>query len=171
MRDARDAEDKRLLAEGEIDRLLAGYVEIIRARSIAKLRDAVVGEDVAQAVCLRLWKELKLGKHRDTAWPFRVIVHKVIDYTCAGWYEQGWGELEWIEIDEPAADELERVDNQLLFEQFVEKLPPGDGEIGALTYLELLEPGEIALRVSKKPNAVYQAIDRNKKRLREWIEA
>ena len=36
--------------------------------------------------------------------------------------------------------------------------------------LEGLEPAEIAERVGKKPNAVYQAISRNKARLREWLE-
>ena len=33
-----------------------------------------VGHDVAQAVCERLWRELKRGRHRDGSWPFRVIV-------------------------------------------------------------------------------------------------
>ena len=57
MRDARDAEDKRLLDTGEIDLLLSGWVETIRGRSIARMRGPV-GEDVAQAVCERLWREL-----------------------------------------------------------------------------------------------------------------
>ena len=47
-------------------------------------------------------------------------------------------------------------------EQFVATLPPGDGEVGALYYLDGLEPGEIAERLDKNPNAVYQAISRNK---------
>ncbi len=100
MRDARDAEDNRLLETGEIDLLLAGWYETIVARCVAKMRGPV-GHDVAQAVCERLWRELKAGKHRDGRWPFRVIVHKVIGYVCAGWYEKGWGEGELIEIDGP----------------------------------------------------------------------
>ena len=96
MQDARDAEDKRLFDEGRIDELLAGWVETIRGRCVAKMRGPV-GLDVAQAVCLRLWRELKAGKHRDGAGPFRVVVHNVIGWACAGWYEHGWGEVELIE--------------------------------------------------------------------------
>ncbi len=47
MRDARDAEDKRLLENGEIQLLLAGWVETIRDTCIAKMRGPV-GEDVAR---------------------------------------------------------------------------------------------------------------------------
>ncbi len=169
MRDARDAEDKRLLETGEIDLLLAGWVETIRGWCVAKMRGAV-GEDVAQAVCERLWRELKAGKHRDGRRPFRVIVHSVIGWVCSGWYEPGWRESELFDLDGAAPDETEAVIVDLTLEQFVATLPSGDGEVGALYYLEALEPAEIAERLSKKPNAVYQAISRNKGRLREWLE-
>ena len=59
---------------------------------------------------------------------------------------------------------------ELTLEQFVATLPPGDGEVAALYYLGGLEPGEIAERTGKKANAVYQAISRNKTRLKEWLE-
>jgi RNA polymerase sigma factor (sigma-70 family) len=169
MRDARDAEDKRLLENGEIDLLLAGWVETIRGLCVARMRGAV-GEDVAQAVCERLWKELKAGKHRDGKHPFRVIVHSVIGWVCKGWYEPGWQESELFDLDGAAPDETEAVIVDLTLEQFVATLPSGDGEVGALYYLEALEPAEIAERLDKKPNAVYQAISRNKARLREWLE-
>src|SRR4029453_16166655 len=90
MRDARDAEDKRLLDNGEIDLLLAGWYETIRGRCIARMRGAV-GEDVTQAVCERLWRELKAGKHRDRRLPFRVIGHSVMGGGCGGWDEPGGG--------------------------------------------------------------------------------
>jgi hypothetical protein len=57
MRDARDAEDKRLLDNEEITLLLAGWVETIRGICVARMRGPV-GEDAAQAVCERLWREL-----------------------------------------------------------------------------------------------------------------
>ena len=41
MRDARDAEDNRLLQDGEIDLLLAGWVETIDVRCVAKMRGPV----------------------------------------------------------------------------------------------------------------------------------
>ena len=169
MRDARDAEDERLLAEGEIDRLLAGWVETIQDICVAKMRGPV-GEDVAQAVCERLWRELKAGRHRDGRYPFRVIVHSVTRWVCKGWYEPGWQESELFDIDGAAPDEAEAVVVDVTLEQFVATLPPGDGEVATLTFLEGLEPGEIATRLDKKPNAVYQAIHRNAKKLREWLE-
>ena len=169
MRDARDAEDKRLLENGEIQLLLAGWVETIRDSCIAKMRGPV-GEDVGQAVCERLWRELKAGKHRDGRYPFRVIVYGVIGWVCKGWYEPGWQESELFDLDGAAPDETEAVIVDLTLEQFVATLPPGDGEIAELYYLEGLEQGEIAERVEKNPNAVYQATSRNKKRLREWLE-
>ena len=55
MRDARAAEDNRLLESGEIDLLLAGWTETIVGRCVAKMRGPV-GHDVAQAVCERLWR-------------------------------------------------------------------------------------------------------------------
>ena len=170
MRDARDAEDTRLLETGEIDLLLAGWVETIRGLCVAKMRGAV-GEDVAQAVCERLWKELKAGKHRDGKHPFRVIVHSVIGWVCRGWYEPGWQESELFDLDGAAPDESDQVVIEVTLEQFVATLPPSDGAIAQLYYLDGLEPGEIAERVGRNPNAVYQAISRNKKRLQEWLEA
>ena len=41
MRDARDAEDNRLLESGEIDLLLAGWTETIAARCVSKMRGPV----------------------------------------------------------------------------------------------------------------------------------
>ena len=169
MRDARDAEDKRLLETGEIDLLLAGWVETIRGICVARMRGPV-GEDVAQAVCERLWKELKAGRHRDGRHPFRVVVHSVIGWVCRGWFEPGWQESELFDLDGAAPDETQEVVIELTLEQFVATLPPGDGEVAVLSYLEGLEPGEIAERLEKKPNAVYQAISRNKQKLREWLE-
>jgi DNA-directed RNA polymerase specialized sigma24 family protein len=172
MRDARDVEDKRLLDEGRIDELLAGWVETIRGRCVARMRGPV-GLDVAQAVCLRLWRELKAGKHRDCVIPFRVVVHNVIGWSCDGWYEHGWREVELSEIDGPDPDPTIDVVTRLTFEQFVESLPPGDGEVALQLWVESppLEPAEIATRLGKQPNAVYQAIYRNKAKLREWLEA
>lgn len=170
MRDARDAEDKRLLENGEIQLLLSGWVETIRARCIARMRGPA-GEDVAQAVCERLWRELKAGRHRDGRLPFRVVVHCVIGWVCNGWNEPGWRENELLDLDGAAPDPMDDVVVDLTLEQFVATLPPGDGAVAGLTYLEGLEPGEVAERLGKNPNAVYQAISRNKAKLREWLEA
>jgi len=169
MRDARDAEDTRLLENGEIDLLLAGWYETIVDVCVAKMRGPV-GEDVAQAVCERLWKELKAGRHRDGKLPFRVVVYSVSSWVCRGWYEPGWQENELFDLDGAAPDETERVIVALTLEQFVATLAPGDGEVARLYYIDGLEPGEIAERLDKKPNAVYQAISRNKAKLMEWLQ-
>jgi DNA-directed RNA polymerase specialized sigma24 family protein len=171
MRDARDAEDNRLLENGEIALLLAGCHETIVSRCVAKMRGSV-GEDVAQVVCLRLWRELKDGRHRDGRWPFRVIVHSVIGFVCRGWYEQGWGELEWIEIDgAPGDDFTGDVELRLTLEDFVAKLPPADCAVARLWLLERLDADQIAGRLGKEPNAVYQSRHRIIPRLREWLES
>jgi DNA-directed RNA polymerase specialized sigma24 family protein len=170
MRDARDAEDKRLLEAGEIELLLAGWYETIVGRCVAQMRGPV-GQDVAQAVCERLWRELKRGKHRDGAWPFRVIVHKVIEFTCRGWYEPGWCEDEWIEIEGPSPDPGGDVDTRLDLETFVGTLPPADADVARLWLLDGLEPDEIAEQLGKSANAVYQARWRVLQRLREWLES
>ena len=169
MRDARDAEDRRLLEEGEIQLLLAGWYETIRGICVARMRGPV-GEDVAQAVCERLWRELKAGRHRDGKHPFRVIVHSVIKWVCNGWHEPGWYESEFLEPDGFHIAESDDIVIDVTLEQFVATLPPGDGEVGALLYLEGLEAAEIAVRLGKKPNAVHQATSRNNKKLREWLE-
>ena len=169
MRDARDAEDRRLLENGEVTLLLEGWYETIKGLCVARMRGPV-GEDVAQAVCERLWRELKAGRHRDGKVPFRVVVHSVVKWVCSGWFEPGWQESELFDLDGAAPDPSEAVIVDVTLEQFVATLPPGDGEIAALSYLDGLEPAEIAERVGKKPNAVYQAISRNKDRLREWLE-
>ena len=88
MNDARDAEDNRLLESGEIALLLSGWHETIVARCVARMRGPV-GHDVAQAVCERLWRELKSGRHRDGRWPFRVIVLKVIGFRALAGMRRG----------------------------------------------------------------------------------
>ncbi len=171
MRDARDAEDDRLLENGEIDLLLAGWVETILSRCIARMRSREVGHDVAQAVCERLWRELKQGKHRDRRCPFRVIVHQVVNWTCKGWYDDGWGERELLDLDGAIpGDFTDDVDLQATLEAFVATLPPGDGAVARLWLLERLEPDQIAEQLGKEPNAVYQARHRVSKRLKEWLE-
>ncbi len=168
MRDARDAEDRRLLENGEIDLLLGGWVETIRGRCVARMRGPV-GEDVAQAVCERLWKELKAGKHRDLDLPFRVVVGKVIGWTCAGWYDEGWGESELLEPDGLTPDTIGDLLHRLLLEEFVESIPPGDREVAQLWLLDRLEPDQIARALDKNPNAIYQAKFRITARLRPWL--
>lgn len=170
MHDARDAEDNRLLHNGDITLLLAGWHETIVARCVAKMRGPV-GHDVAQVVCERLWKELKNGRHRDGRWPFRVIVYQVIGFTCQGWYEEGWNEGPLFDPDARTDDDFTTgVELEMTLEKFADSLSPGDGAVARLWLLEGLEADQIANQLDKKTNAVYQARHRIVPRLMEWLE-
>jgi RNA polymerase sigma factor (sigma-70 family) len=170
MRDARDALDRELLARDEIDELLAGYVDTAFARCRARLGGH--GDDAAQAVCERLWRELKQGKHRDGRVPFRVVVHKVIDWVCAGMTGTTPGrDLELEDWDGPDPGDLEDdVVARLDMEAFVASLPPGDGEVARLRILRGREIEEIAAELGMKRNAVDQALHRVRTRLVAWLE-
>jgi DNA-directed RNA polymerase specialized sigma24 family protein len=129
--DAQDARDRELLARGAIDALLAGYVDLIRAR--CRNRCGAHGDDVAQQACLRLWRELSDGKHRDGEKAFREIVNGVVAFACRGWEGTTLGRdsplEEWTTANTDAATNdvadvaVPRVDT----EAFVRSLPP-DGQ-------------------------------------------
>ena len=81
MHDARDEEDRRLLGAGE-HALLRSYYEIIIQRCNVRCRTRDDALECAQAVAVRLLSELKRGKRYSV--PFRVVVHKVIEWTTKG---------------------------------------------------------------------------------------
>src|SRR6516225_92017 len=87
MHDARDAEDTRLLTAHEYGTLLESYYETIiqRCRVRCRLEDDAL--DCAQSVVVRLLSELKRGRRYPV--PYRVVVHKVIEWTTKGFYERG----------------------------------------------------------------------------------
>ena len=87
MHDARDAEDTRLLAAQEFNLLLEGYFESIILRCRVRCRTEDDALDCAQSVALRLLSELKRGRRYSV--PYRVVVHKVIEWTTKGFYERG----------------------------------------------------------------------------------
>ena len=84
-RDDWDAEDTRLReSAGDLEGLLARYVETIDGRCRAKIWNEYDAQDVAQRVLFRLWKELTSGKRYRA--PFRVVVHQVIGWTIKGYF-------------------------------------------------------------------------------------
>src|SRR3954469_9468083 len=82
MHDARDAEDQRLLDAGEHKLLLAGYFTPVRDRCFFRLGTREAGDEAAQQVFLRLWRELQGGKSYRV--PFRVVVWLVAEWTLKG---------------------------------------------------------------------------------------
>lgn len=166
MSHAHDAEDARLLAAGEHARLLARYELVIVQRCVALLRGSLDAEDVAQDVKLRLYRELKAGKTYPV--PFRVVVHKVIEWTVkdhvAGrpthWpLPDGW------EVS-VANDPLDG----LIVDDVLRELAPRDQEVWRLHILEGLPPAQIAARLGISRNAVDQALHRGRVKLRDTLQ-
>ena len=148
MRDARDAEDKRLLETGEIDLLLAGWVETIRGqlrREDARRRSARTSR---RRCASGLWRELKAGKHRDGKHPFRVIVHSVIGWVCKRLVRAGLARERVLRPRRRGTGRDGRlVIVDVTLEQFVATLPPGDGEVARA----LLPGGPRARRDRRAP--------------------
>jgi hypothetical protein len=86
MHDARDEEDKRLLDAGDHAALVRSYYETIIQRCRVRCRREDDALECAQSVAVRLLSELKRGKRYSV--PFRVVVHKVIEWTTKGFYAQ-----------------------------------------------------------------------------------
>src|SRR3990172_9943596 len=78
MHDARDAEDQRLLAAGELSLLVESYYGVMLDRSRARVWPEAAAVGVAAEVAIRLLSELKRGRRYRV--PFRVVVHKVIGW-------------------------------------------------------------------------------------------
>jgi RNA polymerase sigma factor (sigma-70 family) len=172
--DAQDKHDRELLARDAIDELLAGYVDLVRAR--CRARCGPHGDDVAQQALLRLWRELTDGKHR-TGKPFREIVNGVVAFACKGWEGTTLGRdaplEEWTagRVDEADDDVADDVITRLDLEAFVASLPPGDGEIARLRFIELLEIAQIADSTGKRENAIHQALYRIRRKWQTWLES
>src|SRR5829696_2310733 len=99
MHDARDAEDALLLERGDHETLIAAYKDVVVQRCLVGTRDES-GYDVAQNVFLRLWQELRRGKRHTV--PYRVVVHKVVDWTLKEHFAGGRTELPLPEGWDPA---------------------------------------------------------------------
>jgi DNA-directed RNA polymerase specialized sigma24 family protein len=170
MHDARDAEDNRLLAEGNHQQLVANYVYVVRERCHLRLRDRDAADEAAQLVFLRLLNELRSGRTYPV--PFRVVVWKITDWTVAGFYP---GAKEDASIpdnwDSAAPDAFAEWESQHDIGLLLADLPEGDRAVADLVYREGLAPGDAAQRLWKQPNAVYQALHRVHRRLAEKLVA
>jgi RNA polymerase sigma factor (sigma-70 family) len=169
MHDARDAEDTRLLEAGQFGALVEAYYETIIQRCRVRCRgredDAL---ECAQAVVVRLLSELKRGRRYKV--PFRVVVHKVIEWTTKGFYERG--RALHVELEEELVggeNPYDEVETRYDLEHALAELPAGAGEVARLRYLDGLEIEEIAERLGKTRNAVDQALFRSRKRLQELL--
>ncbi len=118
---------------------------------------------------MRLWRELSAGKTYSV--PFRVVVHKVVEWTL-GEYRQGRP------TDLPLPEGWDHADPgdgfaELLDRDAVASLLDGvEGrarEVMELRYVGGLEIDQIAERLGMERNAVDQALHRGHGRLRETL--
>jgi DNA-directed RNA polymerase specialized sigma24 family protein len=168
MHDARDAEDKRLLDEGEHARLLAAYFHPVRERCFLRLRDEDAADDAAQRVFVRLLGELRSGKTYPV--PFRVAVWMVTNWTLRGFYPgpkvdsflpEAWDP----ELPDPYAAWEDQHDLAVL----IADLPARQREVLDLRYREGLSHGQIAERLGMTRNAVDQALHNGHKNVAEKL--
>lgn len=168
MHDARDAEDKRLLDEGEHGLLLAAYFHPVRERCYVRLRDEDAANDVAQQVLVRLLSELRGGKAYPV--PFRVVVWMVTDWTLKGFYPGVKQDLLLPERWDPEApDAYAEWEDRHDLAVVLAALPQRQQDVLALRYGEQLSHEQIADRLGISRNAVDQALHDGHKNLAEKL--
>ena len=165
-----DARDADLLAGGRIDRLLATYELAILARCIRETKNVHDGQDVAQDVMFRLFREFQSGK-RYPGVPYRVVVHQVTKWTLADFFAGRRTDVPLPEGLEIAVDDLgERIVSDLWLRDLVAQLPAVEREACTLVYLEGLAPEQAAERLGTTRNNVDQRLFHARKRLRDLLD-
>jgi RNA polymerase sigma-70 factor, ECF subfamily len=168
MHDARDAEDKRLLDEGDHKLLLANYFHPVLERCMVRLRNRDLAHEAAQQVYTRLLSELRRGRTYKA--PYRFVVHMVTEWTLRGFYPgaklddslpEGWDP----EAPDAYAEWEDRHDVGVL----IADLPDRQREVLDLLYREGLGPAQIAERLGMTRNAVDQAIHNGHRKLAERL--
>ena len=167
MHAASDAEDARLLAVRDIDRLAAKYLPVVQTIVYARVRGDGA-DDVVQDVMLRLLRELDAG--RTYAVPYRVVVPKVTVWLVKGHFRGEPVQLvpfpeDWVAL---AQDEPDLAGDDLL-ERLFGGLPERARQVCELRYLRGLEIDEIAAEIGIDRNAVDQALHRGHKALRDRL--
>jgi DNA-directed RNA polymerase specialized sigma24 family protein len=116
---------------------------------------------------LRLVAEFERGKrYGDT--PYRVVVHKVVEWTVKDYFEGRRIDAElpddW---DAGERDFSEEVVSRYYVAGLLEPLPERDREVMMRFYLLAQDPKQIADDLEIERNAVDQALFRARKRVRE----
>jgi DNA-directed RNA polymerase specialized sigma24 family protein len=165
-----DARDAHLLETGRIDRLLATYELVILARCIKGTKSPHDGQDVAQDVLFRLFREFEAGK-RYPGVPYRVVVHQVVKWTLADFFAGR-------RTDVPLPDELDPAGAAggapagpgLGLRDLLAELPERERETCELVYVEGLSPEQAAARLGTTRNNVDQRLFHARKRLRTLMD-
>jgi RNA polymerase sigma factor (sigma-70 family) len=156
--------DEALLESGDHARLIARYETIIVQRCVSKLRGHPDAEDVAQDAKLRLWKELQAGRRYGV--PYRVVVHKVIEWTLKDY----WGGRDTTaplpEHWEPSVED--DPDGPLIVHEMLAQLPQREREVWEL-FMDGLGHDQIAAELGIARNNVDQALHRGRVKLKEML--
>ena len=168
MADARDAEDRRLLEAGEFRALVESYYGVMIERCTLRLRSRDKGVDAAADVAVRLLSELKRGRRYGDL-PFRVVVHQVIGWVCAGYEHRAKTDDQLPLVDPGVEDTLEFADADA-FGSLLEGLTANDREVVFLRFGAGLELEQIAERLGIARNAVDQRLHRALKKIRKRLE-
>ena len=170
--DESDAIDARLLAEGDLDRLLARHYDDLVSRAVIRLRDRDAAADAVQTAVMRVLRELRAGK--DHGHPMRVVLHQVLTYTLRGWGAPIADPLpEWDELpDARVDDDFAAVRHRAWLDAVLETLPRRVRDVTRMRFGEGREIPEIAHELGIERNAVDQALHRGRAALRTaWLDA
>lgn len=169
MHDARDAEDIRLLAAGELDLLMEGYYGLILNRCRARIRDERDAIGVAAEVVIRLLGELKRGK--TYAVPFRVVVNQVIGWKIKEHFAPAAvTEVELGDDAGSADDPFEAFEAEHDLRALVADFPQREREVILLRLIEGISPDEIAERLDTTRNNVDQGWFHGLRRMARRLE-
>jgi RNA polymerase sigma factor (sigma-70 family) len=165
-----DARDADLLAGGRIDRLLATYELVILARCIRATKSAHDGQDVAQDVMFRLFREFQSGK-RYPGVPYRVVVHQVTKWTLADFFAGRRTDVPLPDDVDVAGEDLgEQVVSDLWLRDLIATLPTAEREACTAVYLDGLGPEQAAERLGTTRNNIDQRLFHARKRLRDLLD-
>ena len=142
---------------------------MIVGRCIARLNGQPDAEDVAQNVRLRLLAEFKRGK-RYGAIPYRVVVHQVIGWTLADYFDEKPTDVPLPDDWEPSVgDSIQFVHEKNDLRTLFATLPDRTRRVLELRYILGLDIEVIAENLKMKRNAVDQALNRGHKKLQEAV--
>lgn len=165
-----DARDAHLLETRRIDRLLATYELVILARCIKGTKGPHDGQDVAQDVMFRLFREFEAGKRYEGI-PYRVVVHQVTKWTLADFHAGRRTDVPLPdELDLAAEDVGDGVVSALWLRELLTQLPERERATCELVYVEGLSPEQAARRLGTTRNNVDQRLFHARKRLRELMD-
>lgn len=168
LHDAQDAEDRRLLEAGEVDALVEAYWGVIVRRCTLRL-GADAGADAAAEVVLRLLRELRAGK-TYSAVPFRVVVHKVIEWKVLEHLSGGPDELPLADWDAPVEGAQSEVDDRSAFDWLLHELTATERRVVELRWWYGRSPQQIADALGMTRNAVDQRLHHAHRRIRTRLE-